>query len=372
MIFHFAWGTPVRKRADRQQQLEELQREYRGIYWDTAADPNECTDEQFDILAETLRVVVNDVMPLAGTHLDRSASAAFNRFFIRPVEPAIPNGWGQNHVMVDKYRDILGAMDFAGRFPTNGKKDRKGNYVRAKQIKFRCKAFPGVPCTGKIGARTSRPGLDPDDGWVTVFCPYFFQSLKYINDIGNGPSKIVSQLPTLSSFEHAMIHELMHADIATGRAGTDHITDMVSTIPGYDGLVKIYGALTCHDFAWKFTNFVVNPGVNPEVSINADNYAWYFSNEWFAKRWNWQNNGRSLAIDASENGGIVDMDFTDPDHPEGTAPVNFGTTPRPNCIYLSDVDPYNNWYCAYMGTDLDTWIAERDEPFMSAGNCLLS
>ena len=85
MTFHFAWGTPVRKRADRQQQLEELQREYRGIYWDTAADPNECTDEQFDILAETLRVVVNDVMPLAGTHLDRSASAAFNRSTTRSV-----------------------------------------------------------------------------------------------------------------------------------------------------------------------------------------------------------------------------------------------------------------------------------------------
>jgi hypothetical protein len=33
------------------------------------------------------------------------------------VEPGIPNGWGKNYMMVDKYRDILEAMDFASKFP---------------------------------------------------------------------------------------------------------------------------------------------------------------------------------------------------------------------------------------------------------------
>lgn len=121
MIFHLTCGTPVRKRVDRQQKLEELKREYRGVYWDYAA--SECTDEQFDILAETLRVVVHDMMSLAGTHFDRSRSSPFNRFFIRPVESGITGGSGQTNVMVDKYRAILEAMDSARKFPTSWNKN---------------------------------------------------------------------------------------------------------------------------------------------------------------------------------------------------------------------------------------------------------
>lgn len=368
-MMQFTLGTPLKSRSTRHDRLDGLRRKYRGIFWDTAAD--ECTDAQFDMIVETLRIVVLDVLPLRGSHNDRSESSAFNRFFIRPSERGIANGWQNSVTTVEEYRLILEAMDLSSKFLVYGK-EKNLMYTRARQIKFKCQPFPFIPCTGQA-ARTSGVQADEDQGWSTVFCPPFFEEVKFIQEIGNGPQKRLTDLAILASREHVMVHELMHADVATGRWGTNHIIDVISSIPGTDGMVKMYGAQRCHEFAWKYADQKQGNGVNPEVSWNADNYAWYYSNEFFAKRWGWVDDGRTLNMKTlGEEMDVPPLEFDDPSNPEGLLPADLTPAPQPNCIFLSDVEPWNNWYCAYMGTDLQTWIAERNDPFMSEGGCILS
>lgn len=51
--------------SDRQNKLEQLRQDFQGIFWDFAADPNECTNDEFNILAEATRTAIYDVMSLA-------------------------------------------------------------------------------------------------------------------------------------------------------------------------------------------------------------------------------------------------------------------------------------------------------------------
>jgi hypothetical protein len=291
MMFHLTGGTPIAKRTDRLAKLDQLRNDYRGIYWDTAADPNECTDEQFDILAEAVRVAVNDVTPLGANHQQRAQSSAFNRFFIRPQEAGIDNNWINSHDVTHQFINIMSAMDSIIKFPKIGKKDKKGDYVRAKQIKYKCKPWPNIPCVGTTAAKTSEPAVDPDQGWSTVFCPTFFEQFKYINELGNDPPRPPSQLPLLHAYEHAIIHEWMHADVASGRYGFSHITDVEGNLPGQNGPVSIYGATRSHQFAWVNAQNVPQTSVNVEVAINADNFALVFhqrvvcSEMELARRW---------------------------------------------------------------------------------------
>jgi len=305
MVFHLAWGVPAAQRTGRQAKLDKLRREYRGIYWDTAADPNECTDEQFDILAEAVRVAVNEVTPLAANHKRRLESSAFNRFFIRPEEPGIDRKWIMNNYPEFEFLEIMGAMDSILMFPKIGKKDRNGEYGRRRQIKYKCKPWTSHPCVGKTAAKTSAPYIDPEEGWSTVFCPTFFEQYKHIKELGNGQRRSPSALPLLNAYEHVIIHEWMHANIASGRYNSSHITDVQGNLPGERGPVAIYGATRSHQFAWVKARNVYPTSVNPRVAVNADNYAWYFTNEWFAQRWNWKDDGRNLALDAGE---IEDLD----------------------------------------------------------------
>lgn len=83
-------AKPVTRRDGNSDKVEELTRLYPSIIWETAA--GQCTVDDFNILAEAVRVANDDMFQpfggIAGTELVHSSY--FNKIFIRPDAFYIP------------------------------------------------------------------------------------------------------------------------------------------------------------------------------------------------------------------------------------------------------------------------------------------
>ncbi|KAI9891958.1 MAG: hypothetical protein M1814_002152 [Vezdaea aestivalis] len=354
--------------------LDDLHNAYPGIYWDYAANEKECTIDQYNIIAESLRVTL-DLAAFPQGNDRYSESAAWNRFFVK--DNGGNYGWHSSELRQDRFLAITNAIKQASEFPREGKRNRKSETREDFKISVRCHELVGLrKCTddkGKpthVGAYTSRPGKSP--GWSIVFCPKFF-SLRYLNEITAGPKRQPSDLTRLDirSFEYVFVHELMHADII----GTKfHILDMQGNIPGQPDGQYIYGATLCHEYAWRDTRSAP-VSVNTLTAYNADNHAWFLINFWFQYKWNWSwddgKNLRKRELDPAANeldrraDDPKDMILYDPDD-KGTE--NQGDPgPLPNCGKEDGVD-----YCSYVGEDYDDYLVDRTKPFTSKGGCELS
>lgn len=168
------------------------------------------------------------------------------------------------------------------KFPTKGKKNRNGEFDQLKQITYKCNPFEeGAPNRCLLGAiaYTVIPAVaDKGQGWATHFCPKFFEELKYINSFERRADP--SSMRYLASYEQSMIHELMHADVIGTPA---HMDDIWADFPGV-GRKRAYGATLASRFAWLNVSRQV-PTVNVFSRLNADNYAWYYSNLFFGDKW---------------------------------------------------------------------------------------
>ena len=240
----------------------------------------------------------------------------------------------------------------------------EGLYPRIKQLKYKCKEWKSFSRCKRFGVRayTSEPAVDlADEGWSTVFCPSYFK-LRYLNEIGNGPVKQPANLQSLHSYEHAMVHEWMHADVFGHRY---HINNSFGNIPGRPDALKMYGASNCHEWAWAYGRDDPPYIVNIKTAFNADSYAWFFTSYWFYFRWNSDSDGKETI-----NGGdLSDWAFDDtnglanaPDAVDITTPVNCYQTNQD----IGAVD------CHYIGEDYIDYLIDRLLPFTSAGNCTLS
>ena len=363
-------GSPIARETPNEAKLPDLRLKYPGIYWDTAAE--ECNEEQFNIIIETVRVASDEVVGRLYDGRKREQSASFNRFFIRAEEKPMTYGWTSSHDNMEAFLNQRDAMDnLIKHIRLGGRKNDKD--LRLKKIKYKCKAWPTLPCGTGTAAKTSGPLADEDDpGWSTVFCPIFFsKTYRYINEIGNDGYKEVSELPQLHAREHVVVHELAHADVATGMRGATHIVDVKADLPGYRPGALINGANRAHRFAWVNAGGD-KPAIQVGATLNADNYAWVFTNEWFKDRWGWNDDGRTLGptSETDEDAGRLTQDE------ENIRSLSFEDLKpglRPNCHFTSDTDLLNNVYCAWLRSNTgDEWLQAREEPFSSKGGCMLS
>ncbi|KAJ9652653.1 hypothetical protein H2198_008088 [Neophaeococcomyces mojaviensis] len=349
--------------------LEELRDKYPGIFWDEVF--TNCNETQRDIIIESTRVAVNDLFPTFSNNRDRIESSGFNRFFIRPRERGIDLDWSRS-VAFPEFSLIDRTFSNLVLHITQGGRDSAGRLKRAKQVKYTCREVNNAKrCGTGTAAQTHIPALDEGEGWATTFCPVFLDVYEYMLDVGNVPNRIVYDLPLLHVREHVILHELAHADVASGRNTYNHITDIKESLPGYTPNLTMYGATLSHKFAWlKSTD---NPSsVNPAVGYNADNFAWVYTNEWFAQRYGWNDDGRTLSSQQSADELIpADDEFVDSDWSSRADEIeNTVFPPAGNCLQLSD-DPVD-LYCTFMRGTEDDWLAEKDQPFVSYGGCDLS
>lgn len=175
-------------------------------------------------------------------------------------------------------------------------------------ITYSCENLAGPHrCTTGLKAKTFDPGvfLDPSKGWATQFCPEFFDSgdLNYLNERGNEPRKAVGTLTWTISYEHVVAHELFHACLLGFSCEEDFLIKVQEDDFGY-GWGPVYGPIQSHRYAWKKVGKKHQSTVNHVVRYNNENYAWYFTNAWIAKRWDWQSDsGRYLIYDSDQPAG---------------------------------------------------------------------
>ena len=172
---------------------------------------------------------------------------------------------------------------------------------------------------------------------------------------------------------------------------------MQGDIPGQPDGQDIYGASRCHEWAWAYNRGPKLGPVNIKTALNADNYAWYLTNRWFDKHFQWNEYfGGNLFGDSRDGSWIHtrDIDGREEEQDDGTNPidpVDLSTYPKgpviddsefddsgainvgpvPNCHETGD-DPDNDVICDYVGELYTDYLADVDDTSLSDGNCVLS
>ncbi|KAE8419594.1 hypothetical protein BDV36DRAFT_282223 [Aspergillus pseudocaelatus] len=108
---------------------------------------------------------------------------------------------------------------------------------------------------------------------------------------------------------------------------------------------------------------------NVGVKYNADNYAWFWTNNWFNEKWGWEDNGldpRWSPENTTEPGGPHDM--------AGPGlgflmPKDNQTNEQKNCHAGNDP---REVFCDYLGEPYSEWLKDREKPFTSEGGCELT
>jgi hypothetical protein len=178
-------------------------------------------------------------------------------------------------------------------------------------------------------------------------------------------------LEGLKTFEHVIVHKWFHTDIV-GIVG-EHITDCEHDFGG--GVLPLYGARCCYLYAWTNVSTLALPGVNSRTVANADSYAWFLTNSWFAERWSWNacddchglDNANVASTDdpplllEDPNGG----QFTTDSSPEASSSF------PPNCQAVGG-GRSKGVHCAYKYGTPDEWLANLYEPLPTLGGCMLA
>lgn len=372
LFIRLTYAFPLSSRQDVSTipSLQDIRFIYPGISWDDVYG-GDCTEAQRQIIVTSVQSTVDDIFKVFPLKRDRYDSAAFNRFFIRSTEEDIIEGWSTLGQPSQSWTLIDIAFTGITHFLTSGG-FKNGILDRRKQVKYRCNTIEGQRCGPSTVAVTSNPSVNLE-GWSTTFCPTFFNSYNHTIDLGKEPTRDLVDLPFLRSYEHAIIHELAHADVASGRLSKDHITDVRrSDFPGWGKDQVINGARLSHMLAWKNANAVPS-SIELDVTWNADNFAWVYTNAWFAHHYGWTDDGRTMDLGP----GMVDEVPSGDDNPDGSdwesisAELENTISPPPeNCWALSD-DP-TDLYCSYLRGTFDDWLVEKESSFVSTGGCELS
>ncbi|KAM5467161.1 hypothetical protein MferCBS49748_004092 [Microsporum ferrugineum] len=368
-------ATPLLQKPRANRDLQPLKEAYRGIYWDQAAI--DCSDEEFDILAEATRVALEE----ASFHTDGNVweSPAWNRYFggLGGI-----GGWESSEVKGRTFVDIYTNIKQVSAFPRKGKPMKlKKDYVREKQVTYRCKENPEMrkrcaqaPSSGGLWtgptAYTQQPTLT-GAGWETTFCPRFFleDKVEYINRITER-RRPHTEIFRLLSYEYVILHEWMHSDIFGFPA---HIEDVVENIPFRDER-RIYGDSLCYKFAWLYVESIgTGQGVNIHTAFNADSYAWFFNYNWFHYKWNWDSSGafarRKRSIEGDEKPELYDDDLSDT---VNAANLDSSKLIFPINCHMSDGD-YKTVRCDYVGEEYKDFVKNVNEPFVAENSdCILS
>ncbi|KAM5441432.1 hypothetical protein MferCBS31731_003503 [Microsporum ferrugineum] len=392
-------ATPLLQKPRANRDLQPLKEAYRGIYWDQAAI--DCSDEEFDILAEATRVALEE----ASFHTDGNVweSPAWNRYFgglggiggweeqptlltdsilivfrgertyiRRHLQYCSSNRNCQQYIT--STNTVAANIKQVSAFPRKGKPMKlKKDYVREKQVTYRCKENPEMrkrcaqaPSSGGLWtgptAYTQQPTLT-GAGWETTFCPRFFleDKVEYINRITER-RRPHTEIFRLLSYEYVILHEWMHSDIFGFPA---HIEDVVENIPFRDER-RIYGDSLCYKFAWLYVESIgTGQGVNIHTAFNADSYAWFFNYNWFHYKWNWDSSGafarRKRSIEGDEKPELYDDDLSDT---VNAANLDSSKLIFPINCHMSDGD-YKTVRCDYVGEEYKDFVKNVNEPFVA-------
>ena len=265
-------------------EMAALYDNYRGAWWTTLKDT--CTYTQFKVVAAAIKLADEQLFNEADTTRGRVYTPAWNRFFIRPFEPGVKKDWLSADDHRNRFIDIQNNMDLVARWLVKGDSANGEDHKAKRRIMYTCEVFHPWQCGPGVAAETMTPVASEYEVWTTVFCPYFFTGgggLKFLSGHANrDPPNVPGDFTDTYSFEHVIAHELFHVDLIRPGSSTQHITDQVTDYYDGRGAVGVYGAEQCFDYAWKYEG-----SVNFDVAANADSYAWYFTNRYFAKKWNW-------------------------------------------------------------------------------------
>ena len=234
-----------------------------------------------------------------------------------------------------------------------------------------------------------RPEAYYNKGWGIMFCPFFFKK-SYLTDVTAAGPKPLAQLGSLYTYEHLLVHELMHCDIVRTKELVD---DLTGNIPGQRDGQGISSASRCHEWAWKDNRGPLGP-VNIKPALNADNYAWFFTNRWFDKQWKWNEYVGGSWFGHPADGNWIQKKRDGQDQDDGTNPIDDnilsdypqsttiedGEYGEPESIdfgpainrHTNGDDPDNDVVCDYVGELYSDYVDDIDEPFLSSGNCTLS
>lgn len=361
--------------------IDERNRMWNGLNWTLLNE--QCTREQFQIIYEANRVAYKHVLrdgwkqATLASRQERATSSPWNRFFMSPFEPEVTIRWDNDKRAIKAFQQINDIMEKLAWFPKYG----KFPHGPKQRVKLLCKSPSAKKCRPGLGAFVQTPTADDDEhntAWTIVFCPYYFSSIHhaYIQRKADKKDPGYDGLPGLQSFESSLIHEFVHARVMHGGP---QILDIKDNLPWYgdepppnDGdAVHIYGAQYTHRFAWKWYDIPLKSGfhsVNYNTSLNADNYAWYYTNRYFQKRWNWDDTGRYLdvsthksltdavVLEAEETlndtgaftGQLPAEAFGWDDYVTGLQPFNISELEIPaNCRVLDSENPAIAWQCDY-------------------------
>ncbi|KAE8333981.1 hypothetical protein BDV39DRAFT_188295 [Aspergillus sergii] len=131
-------------------------------------------------------------------------------------------------------------------------------------------------------------------------------------------------------------------------------------------LSRVFGAQWASVLAWYGPSL---PRVG--VKYNADNYAWFWTNNWFNEKWDWKDTGfdpkyspenTTDALGGPENISGPGLGVQIPDKDQ--------TAEQKNCHAAAN-DP-REVFCDYLGEPYSEWLKDREKPFTSEGGCELT
>ncbi|OGM51358.1 hypothetical protein ABOM_000125 [Aspergillus bombycis] len=332
-----------------QRNITDIENAYQGIYWKTALV--ECSDRQFDILVESTRMMLE----LTKRTTKPMDTPGWQRFFV--ADPAGVDGWASEKHRPD-YLQVHNVMTQVNMFPRLGKvgKDKK---KRENQVTYRCPSGPKSRC--HINPEQITFNNKTKYGWEISLCDDFFR-LKYLNDITNGEKKSAQSLPDLVSYEHSLAHEWAHVDLL---GSSFHVMDITATNPNKPLKEKnVYGAEWSTVLAWY-------SGSPPSVGVkyNADNYAWFWTNNWFNEKWDWKDNGLDPRWGPDNSNAFDGPQYLSGPGSGFLMPNETQPNEQKNCHVGNDP---REVFCDYLGEPYSEWLKDREKPFTSESGCELT
>ncbi|KAE8381143.1 hypothetical protein BDV26DRAFT_289641 [Aspergillus bertholletiae] len=327
--------------------ISDIEHAYQGIYWKTAL--RECPTEHFDILVESTRMMLE----LTEKNNKPMDTPGWQRFFV--ADGAGMEGWSSEKHLPD-YLQVQNIMTQVNLFPRLGKVG-KGNKKRDYQVAYRCRSSRRGPCPKR--GKTIATRKNSHGRWEMNFCEAFF-SHKYLNDITNGEKMTAHKLGSLVSYEHLLAHDWTFVDLL---GSSFHVKDLEAKNDNRHIKSKISGVEWANFFAWYWNaipNFV--------VKYSAENYAWFWTNNWFNEKWDWKDNGLDPQWGPTTNTSFPGSP-SEVAGPGAVVPLDIQTNEQKNCH--SGNDPRES-FCDYIGEPYGDWLKDREKSFTSEGGCELT
>ncbi|PYH83084.1 hypothetical protein BO82DRAFT_400817 [Aspergillus uvarum CBS 121591] len=153
-----------------------------------------------------------------------------------------------------------------------------------------------------VAAVTAQPNRGQSEKWKVYLCDRFWGT-GHLKD--KRPKNSPQDLETLRSFEHIIVHELLHCDVVTG--SNPRIIDEKAVLASWptkvvrilpvviamlfillekatDSEQDVYGASRGSEYAWLYA---AKKKANSVVKENANDYAWFYTNNWVNDEWKW-------------------------------------------------------------------------------------